>query len=166
MRAFFNQDALLFSLAGVTSGKDHKYMPRGGNTSNQQAAYANHKDASAATKVLRKFTASLLSSRRSSVAPSKLSISIPRIAAPTEIASHCGGTSPLTAPTVLTMIAAAIPDSVPLKLTAPFVPAGTRLQLVIRRAFSAKACPTSLETVSAAASESAAANASNKTFLS
>ena len=41
-------------------------------------------------------------------------------------------------------------------------PAGTELQVVTRRAFSPKAWPTSLETVSAAASESAAAIASRK----
>src|SRR5207244_9899404 len=105
-------------------------------------------------KVPRKFTESLLSRlRRSNQAPRKLSVTMPTRAAPIETASHCRRSSPPSRQTELTIPAAAMPANVPLKLTAPFVPAGTDFQLVISRGVSPKAGPISLEPESAAASE-------------
>ena len=77
--------------------------------------------------------------------------------------SHLKGTSPVRTQTQLTTAAAVIPARVPAQLTPPSVPAATSSQVVIRRAFALRAWPSSLETVSAAASESAAETARRKT---
>src|SRR5207237_2632469 len=87
---------------------------------------------------------------------------IPTTADPTEMPIHFQGNSPPRTQTKLTIVAATTPASVPCRLTAPSMPAGTCFQVVIRRAFSLLACPTSLETVSAAASENDAAAARRK----
>ena len=75
---------------------------------------ASQQAASAAIRVPRKFTKSLLTKRRlSSQAPRKLSAIMPRTAAPTEIASHCGGSNPPRRQTELTIPAATTPASGP-----------------------------------------------------
>jgi hypothetical protein len=120
----------------------------------------------AATKVPRKFTASLFSSfRRSSKAPKKLSAIMPVMAATIEIPNHRMGTIPVRTHTRLTTAPATIPARVPTQLTPPSVPAGTTSPVVISRAFALRAWPSSLETVSAAASDSAAETARRKTAL-
>ena len=54
---------------------------------------------------------------------------MPRMAAPSEITSQCRGSSPPKTQTELTIAAAAMPARVPVRLTAPLVPAGTELQV-------------------------------------
>ena len=111
--------------------------------------------------VPRKFTKSLLIKRRlSNQAPRKLSKNIPRMAESTQIGSQRRGSNPPRMQTKITNPAAIAPAMVPARLTAPSVPGVTGLQVVTRRAVFPNACPTSLEVVSAAASESAAAIAS------
>src|SRR6266576_5576993 len=72
------------------------------------------------------------------------------------IHTQCVGT-PARTHAVLTSRAAPPPDSAPNKVIPPSVPAGTPSKVVIRWALSLCACPHALETVSAAASASAAA---------
>src|ERR1700722_8750705 len=59
-------------------------------------------------------------------------------------------------PTITTTPAPSIPAKLPATLTPPSLPAGTRLNLVINHVVPPIACPTSDDTVSAAASASAA----------
>lgn len=108
-----------------------------------------------------KFTPLFPSSpRRSSVAPRKLSASIPATPAPVQIGNARHANRPIRAPTRPTVTAPATPANVPANVIAPFVPGASFLQFVTRRGLPPKACPISLETVSAAASASAAAIAS------
>ena len=108
----------------------------------------------AAITVEMKFTSLFPSSpRRSSVAPRKLSASIPATPAPAQIGNACHANRRIRTPTRLTATAPAIPASVPAEVIAPFVPAVTSLQFVTRCGLPPNACPISLDTVSAAASE-------------
>src|SRR5438270_8835773 len=119
--------------------------------------------APAAISVLRKLTASLLRMPlRSNAAPRRLSAIIPRTADRVTIQNHCQVRRPTARQTKLMAVAARTPAIVPGKLMPPSVPAGTSSQVVISTARSLEACPYSLETVSAAASPSAAANATMK----
>src|SRR5579885_229881 len=120
----------------------------------------------AAKRVPRKFTPSLLSHpRRSKVAPKKLSKIIPALPASSAIQNQRAGTTRVSTHTAATTTAAAIPATVPMIVTPPSVPVGTSLNVVIRRALPSRACPSSLDTVSAAASDNAAAVASTHTSL-
>src|SRR5581483_11433550 len=125
--------------------------------------HTSRNETAAAMRVPRRFTPSLLSKwRRSNAAPRTLSANIPITAEPIEITIAIGGTAAANA-TELTTAAAIIPASVPCRVTPPSVPAGTSSPVVIRRARALPACPISLETVSAAASESVANTITRKT---
>ncbi len=113
------------------------------------------------TPVLARLTPSLFSQpRRSRVAPMRLSTSMPPIPPNPANRTHFQGISPLEAHTKPTNAAAMHPEKVPASVIPPSVPVGTRCQVVMRRGCRRPAWPISLETVSAAASESAAAAAS------
>src|SRR5207245_7583512 len=130
----------------------------------QPTSSDNRKARRAAIPVLRKLTPSLLRTRlRSRDAPSRLSANMPAMAAAAHNPDELLGSRPVTTHTTVTSDAATTPAAVPATLIPPSVPAGTCSQVVIRFAFALIACPYSLETVSAAASASAAAHAKRKT---
>jgi hypothetical protein len=94
---------------------------------------------------------------RSSVAPSTLSAIMPNTPTPAQTAIHEAGITPQKTQTETTRIAASNPESVPPSVTAPSVPWWTSRQVVISLGLPPTTWPISLETVSAAASASAAA---------
>lgn len=125
----------------------------------QRSAYANA--IAAAMSVERKFTPLFPTTPRlSSVAPSRLSASVPAIPAPahTRIGSKLRG--PNQANTMATATAATQPANVPDAVIAPLLPGSTSRQLETNRGLPPIACPISLATVSATASQSAAHAAS------
>ncbi len=88
----------------------------------------------AASSVLNKLTASLpMRPCRSSEAPRMLSKNIPAAAAPRQFGTCCHGSNPTAADIPAITAADKTPDTVPIMLTAPLVPAGTDSQVVIRR---------------------------------
>src|SRR3954462_6083864 len=104
-----------------------------------------------------RFTALLVSHPRpSKVAPSRLSNNIPKAPATTAITAKRTSRSFVATASHPTSTAAAIPKTVPGRLIAPSVPAGTFLHDVTTRALWARALPVSLDTVSQAASAKAA----------
>src|SRR5207245_4394303 len=120
----------------------------------------------AASSVLNKLTASLpMRPCRSSEAPRMLSKNIPAAAAPRQFGTCCHGSNPTAADIPAITAADKTPDTVPIMLTAPLVPAGTDSQVVIRRGWRFAACPSSLDTVSAPASAKAATIATKKREL-
>src|SRR5436309_7192070 len=98
-------------------------------------------------------------------APSMLSKNIPAAAAPRQFGTSCHDSIPTAADIPAITAADKTPDTVPIMLTAPLVPAGTDSQVVIRRGWRFAACPSSLETVSAPASAKAATIASRNSEL-
>src|SRR5271166_380363 len=138
----------------------HRYTPILSTTNAATSAR------SAANTVLTKFTESFpIFPAFSHVAPKTLSRNMPATPATATIGVHCHGTIPKKALTHATMEAATHPLSVPSTLMAPLVPIAAARKSVIMYALFAVACPTSLETVSAAASASAAIAAISKTSL-
>src|SRR5580698_1549728 len=111
----------------------------------------------AALPVERKFTPSLSNHPlRSSVAPSKLSKKNPNTAPPPLIQNIERSPRSAHVPIPATIPAAIKPASVPAALTAPSVPGSATPSVVIMRGCPPSTCPISDETVSAAASASAA----------
>src|SRR5882724_2597604 len=121
--------------------------------------YRAHQQAkSAAERVPRKLTASLLSHPGpSKTAPKRLSTNMPITAAAATTHLPRPSTKPANAAASAMTIAARVPLSVPAREMPPFVPTGTRAPVVRSRVGAPKTCPHSLETVSAAASARAAA---------
>jgi len=120
--------------------------------------YASNRSANAeALAVDRKFTASLLSQPFfSSVAPSRLSKKSPNTAPAQLSLKRVQSPRRAQLPAPATMAAATNPARVPATLTAPSVPGSTARNVVIIRGRPPSTCPISDETVSAAASASAA----------
>jgi hypothetical protein len=117
----------------------------------------------AATRVERKLTVLFpMRLRRSSVAPKRLSAKVPAIPAHRQTTNAVHPNPAASARIAPITTAAPHPAAVPATVTAPSVPGGTRVQRVTSRGVDPTACPTSLETVSAAASASAAPSAKKK----
>ena len=93
-----------------------------------------------------------MSPRFSKLAPKKLSNNIPTTPARLIIGVHCHDTTPANAADHATKAAAMHPANVPSRLMAPLVPGGTGPKPRINRGCADSAWPSSLETVSAAAS--------------
>src|ERR1035437_8024768 len=145
----------LLSLYSTAQKYDHPTQGCG-NTASTPSAKA------AALAVDKKLTASLFSQpRRSSVAPSRLSKKRPKTP-PAQLIQNIAAPPPSPQlPTAATIPAADTPASVPTRLMAPSVPGSTLCRVVIIRGRPPRIWPISEETVSAAASASAARPAAN-----
>src|SRR5882762_1234538 len=135
-------------------------------TSGSSQALANHKAKTAANSVPRKFTLLLLSlPGRSRAAPRRLSKNIPQTAARATSQRSEAATKPAQPAIRLIPRAARVPLAVPAQETPPLVPGATRAPFDRSLAEVPKACPHSLETVSAAASANDAAQAASREGL-